>query len=61
MQHVEDRMVVQGVEGRLMWSVMVGEDTGAMTLTAGGDKIGFIAFGACTGGLEATGTSSERH
>ncbi len=59
-QHVEDRMVLQGIEGRLMWSVMVGEDNGDMTLTAGGDKVAFVAFGACTGGLEATGTSSEK-
>ena len=49
-QHVEDRMVLQGVEGRLMWSVLVAEDTGDMTLTAGGDKVGFVAFGACTPG-----------
>lgn len=49
-QHVEDRMVLQGIEGHLVWSVLVGEDTGDMTLTAGGDKVGFVAFGACTPG-----------
>ena len=49
-QHVEDHMVLQGVEGRIVWSVLVGEDTGDMTLTAGGDKVGFVAFGACTPG-----------
>jgi len=47
-QHVEQRMVLQGTEGDLMWGVMITEDTGDMTLTAGGDKVGFVAFGACT-------------
>jgi hypothetical protein len=49
-QHVEDRMVLQGIEGKIMWSVLIGADSGHMTLTAGGDKVGFVAFGACTQG-----------
>ena len=49
-QHVEDRMVLQGIEGKIMWSVLIGADSGDMTLTAGGDKVGFVAFGACTEG-----------
>jgi len=49
-QRVEDHMVLQGIEGHLMWSVMVGENSGDMTLTAGGDRIGFVAFGSCTPG-----------
>jgi hypothetical protein len=47
-QHLEDRMVLQGLEGAIMWSVMVSQDSGDMTLTAGGDRIGFVAFGSCT-------------
>jgi hypothetical protein len=31
----------------VMWGVMVAEDTGEMTLTAGSEKVGFIAFGGC--------------
>jgi hypothetical protein len=49
-QHVEDRMVLQGIEGKIMWSVLIGVNDGDMTLTAGGDKVGFVAFGACTQG-----------
>jgi len=45
---VEDRMVLQGLEGAIMWSVMVGQSSGDMTLTAGGEKVGFVAFGSCT-------------
>jgi hypothetical protein len=47
-QHVKNRMVLQGTEGRLMWSLLIGEENGNMTLTAGGDAVGFVAFGACT-------------
>jgi hypothetical protein len=43
-------MVLQGIEGKIMWSVLIGTDSGDMTLTAGGDKVGFVAFGACTEG-----------
>ena len=45
---VEDRMVLQGLEGAIMWSVMVGQSSGDMTITAGGEKVGFVAFGSCT-------------
>ena len=48
--HVEGRMVLNGMEGRFMWSILIGQDTGDMTLTAGGDKVGFVAFGSCTPG-----------
>jgi hypothetical protein len=49
-QHVEDRMLLQGIDGRIMWSAMIDEANGDLTITAGGDKIGFVAFGACTSG-----------
>ncbi len=49
-QYVEDRLLMQGAEGPTPWSILVGEDTGDMTLTAGGRKIGLVAFGACTPG-----------
>ena len=49
-QHIEDRMLLQGIDGRIMWSAMIDEANGDLTITAGGDKIGFVAFGACTSG-----------
>ena len=49
-QHVEDRMVLQGIDGHIMWGVLIGEDSGDMTLTAGGNKVGFVAFGVCMPG-----------
>ena len=44
----EDRMILQGIEGAVMWSVMVSQNSGDMTITAGSEKVGYVAFGACT-------------
>jgi hypothetical protein len=30
------------------WSLAIAEDTGKMVLTASGDDVGFVVFGACT-------------
>lgn len=46
--HVAGETILQGVEGDLMWNVMIREEAGDMTLTAGTNKVGFVAFGACT-------------
>lgn len=47
-RHSEDDMMLQGVEGRAVWSVKIAENTGDMTMTAARDNDGFVAFGACT-------------
>jgi hypothetical protein len=41
-------LVLQGGQEGRGWSVTIGEDTGKMTLTASGDRFGFIIFGVCT-------------
>ena len=41
-------MVLQGVENGVMWGVMIAENSGDMTLAAGAERIGFVAFGTCT-------------
>lgn len=40
-------LILQGGQQGRGWSVTIGEDTGKMTLTASGDRYGFIIFGAC--------------
>jgi hypothetical protein len=45
--HVEDRMIIQGTEAGTMWGVLIAESSGNMTLTVGGDRVGFVGFGAC--------------
>jgi hypothetical protein len=46
--HLDDRVVLEGTEGPMMWSFMIAENSGNMTMTAGGEKAGFVAFGACS-------------
>jgi hypothetical protein len=46
--HIEDNLALQGVEGHVVWSVVVAESSGDMTLAAAGDGTGYVVFGACT-------------
>ena len=39
---------VEGVRDGLGWTLAIAEDTGKAVLTASGDKVGFVIFGACT-------------
>ena len=39
---------IEGVRDGLAWSLALAEDTGQMSLTASGDAVGFVMFGACT-------------
>ena len=39
---------VEGVRDGLGWTLAIGQETGKMTLTASGDEVGFVIFGACT-------------
>jgi hypothetical protein len=48
--HSDQSVTLQGMEGLIMWSVMIERDSGEMVLTAGGHQAGFIAFGACIPG-----------
>lgn len=50
LRRVADNLVLQGTEGKFMWSVMIGATNGDLTLTVGGDQVGFLVFGACTQG-----------
>jgi hypothetical protein len=49
-RHSDQSVTLQGMEGSIMWSVMIERDSGNMVLTAGGHQAGFIAFGACIPG-----------
>lgn len=39
---------VEGVRDGLGWTLAIAQETGNMTLTASGDDVGFVIFGACT-------------
>ena len=39
---------IEGVRDGLGWSLALAEETGKMVITASGDDVGFVIFGACT-------------
>lgn len=41
------RLVLQGSENGLSWTMSIDEDNGEMTVVAAGDRVAFVAFGAC--------------
>ncbi len=44
----EARLILQGTQEGMGWSMVIMESTGKMTLTASGGEVGFVVFGACT-------------
>ena len=42
------KLILQGVQGGLGWSMTIAQENGAMVLTAAGDRTAFVIFGACT-------------
>ena len=54
-EHVDGKLILQGAEDGIEgvrdgvgWSIAIAEDTGSMVLSASGDDVGFVVFGACT-------------
>jgi hypothetical protein len=48
MTQEEGKLILQGVQLGLGWSMTIAQENGAMTLTAAGDRMAFVVFGACT-------------
>ncbi len=44
----EGKIILQGVQQGLGWSMVITQESGAMALTATGDRSVFVIFGACT-------------
>lgn len=45
---LDDRLVLQGVENSLGWSVTISRASGRMAVAIAGDQVTFGVFGACT-------------
>lgn len=45
---LDDRLVLQGVENSLGWSVSISRATGRIAVAIAGDDVTFMVFGACT-------------
>ncbi len=43
------QLLLQGVENGRGWSMAITEATGRMVLSAAGEDVAFVVFGACTG------------
>ena len=39
---------IEGVRDGLAWSIAISQDTGRLVLSASGDNVAFVIFGACT-------------
>ncbi len=44
----EGKLILQGVQRGLGWSMTIAQENGAMVLTAAGYRVAFVIFGACT-------------
>ncbi len=48
MELCEGELVLQGKQGGLGWSAAITQGTGKLSLSAVGDQVAFVIFGACT-------------
>jgi len=55
LEKVDGKLIIQGAEDGIEnvrdgvgWSLAIAEETGKTVLTASGDEVGFVIFGACT-------------
>ena len=55
LEKIDGKVIIQGAEDGLEgvrdgvgWSLAIMEEFGKMVLTASGDEVGFVIFGACT-------------
>ncbi len=47
-EHLNGRMILQGVGNGRGWSIIIAEDTGKLSASVAGDQVAFAIFGACT-------------
>lgn len=48
MQTLDDRLILQGTDNGMGWTISIARDSGKMAVAVSGNAIGFIVFGACT-------------
>jgi hypothetical protein len=47
-ERFDGKLILQGMGDELAWSMAISERTGKMVITASGEQVGFVVFGACT-------------
>ena len=55
LEHIDGKLIIEGAEDGVEgvrdgmgWSMAINEESGDMVLTASGDRVRFVIFGACT-------------
>ena len=48
LKQLKDELILQGTQGGLGWSMAIAGASGKMSLSAVGDQVAFVVFGACT-------------
>ena len=48
MARFDGKLILQGMGDELVWNMVISEQTGKMVITASGEQVGFVVFGACT-------------
>ena len=48
LEQLDNELILQGIQGGLGWSLTITRATGKMSLSAVGDRVAFVVFGACT-------------
>lgn len=55
LEKIDGKVIIQGAEDGIEnvrdgvgWSLAIAQESGKMVLTAAGDDVGFVVFGACT-------------
>jgi len=47
MEHLNGLLILQGTENGKAWSMSVNEESGKAVLSAVGEDVAFVVFGAC--------------
>jgi len=49
MEHMDGKLILQGIQKGKAWTLVISEATGKATITAADNQVGFVVFGACIG------------
>ena len=47
-ERLDGKLILQGMGEELAWSMAISEQSGKMVITASGEQVAFVVFGACT-------------
>ena len=48
LEHIGGKLIIEGAEDGMGWSMTINEESGNMAMTASRDRAAFVVFGECT-------------